>query len=666
MYPRFTLAVGALALVAAFPVVAIEDDSDTVVVTASRFPGATLSAPIGIRVITAEQISDSGVVSIAEALNRIGGVQTRQDLFGGTNPGLDLRGFGVTGDQNTLVLVDGVRLSENELLAARLSGIPLNSVDRIEILPSGGAILYGSNATGGVINVITRRSVQNHREAKLTVNAGSFKTHDVRGSAEIAGDLLSLSVNTQDYHSDNERKNNRVDQKNFNGALALRTTDTNLTLSFGSERQEAGMPGARSALNWVRDPLGADTPNDFANSDSWHVGLSVLKRIGTDVELAANLVHRDRQTEYFNDYGFGAFSNDNRHVETLEFTPRMRWSSLLGERKNELVAGFDWRNWDFRSNKLEDFGFGVAPTQENGSQSTYALYVQDSLQISEWTRISLGARSETLNVERDVPYALFMTPTKQSDKRRLNAWSLSVQRLFDNGFKAQARTGTSFRIPNIDENRCYTAPCTLLKPQTSVDSEVSLSWTGSKVSGGISLFNFNLENELYYNNLLSKNSNLPPTRRRGIELTGSWSPLNQLSLDGRYTFTDATFRTGTFNGVDLGDKTVPVVPRHRASLLTTWQISERDRFFFGLNYVGRQYYDNDPGNRFSKMPSYTTSDVKYSRRMGQFTFALAVNNVFDKHYYSYALVNSSSSPTSYNVYPDRSRTVLATFEYAFR
>lgn len=110
--------------------------TDEIMVTASRFPDAGLSAPIGARIITARQIADSGASNIAEALNRLGGVHIRQDLFGGTNPGLDLRGFGVTGDQNTLVLVDGVRLSENELLAARLSGIALNSVERIEILPA--------------------------------------------------------------------------------------------------------------------------------------------------------------------------------------------------------------------------------------------------------------------------------------------------------------------------------------------------------------------------------------------------------------------------------------------------------------------------------------------------------------------------------------------------
>lgn len=645
---------------------AVEYLADEVVVTASRFPAARFSAPIGARIITSEQIIDSGANNVAEALNKLGGVHVRQDLFGGTNPGLDLRGFGATGDQNTLVLLDGVRLSENELLAARLSGIALDSVERIEILPGGGAVLYGSNATGGVINVITRKAKPNTREAKFVASLGTFDTRDVRGSAAVAGEQLGLTLHAQDYGSDNERKNNRVDQQNMGGTLSFRSTDTNLAFTFGSERQKAGMPGARSALNWKRDPNGANTPDDFSNNDLWHAGLSALTRIG-EVELAANLVRRDRHTEYFNDYGSGAYSSDNRRVVTHEFTPRLRWSSLLGGRKNELVAGFDWRNWDFRSDKTEDFGSGFAgPSQEKGSQRTEAWYVQETLQITDSTRVSLGGRTEKLDVEREVPFALTMTPVTQKERRDLQAWSLSVQQALAQGLTAHARTGTSYRIPNIDENRCYTATCTLLKPQTSRDSEIGLAWSADKLSASVNLFKLDLENELYYNNLLFQNSNLPPTRRRGIELASTWTPLSDLSLEGRYTLTDATFRSGTFAGVAVSGKAVPVVPRHRASLLSTWSATDRDRIFFGLNYVGKQRFDNDPANRFTKMPAYLTADTKYSHQIGNATLSLSVNNLFDKRYYSYALVNSSTNPTNYNVYPDRSRTVLATFEYAFR
>jgi iron complex outermembrane receptor protein len=262
-----------------------------------------------------------------------------------------------------------------------------------------------------------------------------------------------------------------------------------------------------------------------------------------------------------------------------------------------------------------------------------------------------------------------MTPVNQTAHRHLQAWSLGLKQNLIRGLAAHVRTGTSYRIANIDENRCYTAPCTLLKPQTSRDHELGLAWTSSATTASIVVFRSDLENELYFNRLagaFGSNINMTPTRREGVELAGRWDPLSVLSLSARYTLTHASFRSGVYNGIDVTGKIVPVVPRHRASLLANWSITQRDQLHAGVNYVGSQHYDNDPANRFAKMPSYTTVDTKYSHRIGDATLALAVNNLFDRKYYSYALVNSPSSPTSYNVYPDRSRTAMATFDYKFR
>ena len=87
----------------------------------------------------------------------LGGVYGRQSLNGSSDFGLDLRGFGTNSSQNMVIVVDGVRLSENELSNAILSTIPVDSVDRIEITRGGASVLYGDGATGGVINIVTKR-----------------------------------------------------------------------------------------------------------------------------------------------------------------------------------------------------------------------------------------------------------------------------------------------------------------------------------------------------------------------------------------------------------------------------------------------------------------------------------------------------------------------------
>jgi len=89
-------------------------------------------------------------------LQKIGGLTVRQNLDGSTNGVIDVRGFGDAADNNVLVLLDGVRLSENEQASARTSLIPLEAIDHIEITRGGSSVLYGDGATGGTINIVTK------------------------------------------------------------------------------------------------------------------------------------------------------------------------------------------------------------------------------------------------------------------------------------------------------------------------------------------------------------------------------------------------------------------------------------------------------------------------------------------------------------------------------
>jgi iron complex outermembrane receptor protein len=88
-------------------------------VTATRFPEQPRSLPYGVSVVTAEEIARSGASSVNEALMRVLGIPGRQDFYGGGDYSLDLRGFGTTSDTNQVIVVDGVRMSENDLGGTR-------------------------------------------------------------------------------------------------------------------------------------------------------------------------------------------------------------------------------------------------------------------------------------------------------------------------------------------------------------------------------------------------------------------------------------------------------------------------------------------------------------------------------------------------------------------
>src|SRR3954465_12315815 len=124
---------------------------DAVVVEATRFPQDVRRLPASVSVITGEDISRSAARTLPELLNEQVGF-TMKDFYGNNAAitSMDLRGFGVTGPQNTLILLDGRRLNDFDLSGVQWSAIPLASVERIEILRGTGAVLYGDNASPGV------------------------------------------------------------------------------------------------------------------------------------------------------------------------------------------------------------------------------------------------------------------------------------------------------------------------------------------------------------------------------------------------------------------------------------------------------------------------------------------------------------------------------------
>ena len=145
--------------------------ADEVVVTATRFRGSPQELPLGVTVINEAQIRGSTALTMPELLMQFPGIQVR-DNSGSTNQQVDLRGFGITGDQNTLVLLDGQRISENEQATVNWAAVPLSAIERIEIMRGSGAVLYGAGATGGAINIVTKTPQRSRKSVALRAGFG--------------------------------------------------------------------------------------------------------------------------------------------------------------------------------------------------------------------------------------------------------------------------------------------------------------------------------------------------------------------------------------------------------------------------------------------------------------------------------------------------------------
>lgn len=664
---KTTVSAVALATACAVPAVALaqSDEEPAVVVTATRFAAPALETPIGVQVITAADIRELGASSVAEVLDKLGDVHTRINFLGTPDAPLDLRGFGVTGDQNTLVLLDGQRVSENELASARLSGIPLDAIERIEILRGAGAVLYGGGATAGTIHIITKPAgAAAPATGTLHAGAGSHATRELRASGAVSGDAFGLALHASHQDSDNYRANNAASQDNASGEWRLAGDGASLALRFGAERQRSRLPGARSEAQLASDRRGTATPNDHAQLDGWQLGLTGERTSGA-LTLAADLGLRAKDSRSHFEFTGGSFDSE-LDSRVASVSPRLKWAAAPGGMDNVLIAGLDFSDWDYTNDSvLAFFGFPT-PTRETATQRNQALYVQDHLQLSPATRLAAGWRHERVRISTGEA----LTPIPRRVKTDgLNAFDLSVRQRLRPGLVAVARIGRSFRVANVDENRCFFPPCAdLLEPQKSRDREIALEYRRSGARVRAALFDIALANELHFVPLVGfggQNINLSPTRRRGLELDAGFRLHRTLEVSARYALTDARFRTGSYGGVDVSGNEVPLVARRRAGATLGWQAGAHTRLLLAVSHVGTQRYDNDQANRFRKMPAYTTADVKLSHEIGKLRLAAAVNNLFDRKYYSYAIVDSPTTPTTFNAYPERERSVLVSAELRF-
>jgi len=658
---RLVSGLSVVLVVAACPAHAQSKD-DAIVVTAVRFPERRLDAPVGMTIITAVDIARDTARTLPELLAHLGGLHVR-DNSGSPDQQLDLRGFGITGDQNTLVLLDGVRLNENDLSPTKLAAIPLQSIERIEILRGSGAVLYGGGATGGTINIITRGPNAGQPAVVAFAGAGSFDTLDARASVNVPGARFGALFSGSHLESDNYRVNNRLRQDNATGELRYGGDAANLAVKFGGDMQRLQLPGTRDENELAADPRGTNTPGDWSTREGSFVTLLGRDRVG-DVELAADAGYRDG----FATANYASLSSYyEARLHSATFSPRLRWQAEPAGIATSLVLGADLGYWGYGRKFAASPATIGSPTSTNSAdQDASAFYAQLNGQLTRAAKVTLGWRSQRVsNTLEQTGFA----SASLSQTRTPHAGEIGLQYALAPAWTAFGRLGTSFRIATVDEN-AFTATGQLLEPQTARGGDLGIEYRENGLRVRADGYAMDLENEIYFSPLVvpfGANTNLSPTRRTGLELFAEWALARQVDLGASIIYQTAKFRSGVYGGVDVAGNDIPLVPRSLANLRATWRMSSGVRLEGTLSYVGHQRYDNDQANDFPRhMPDYLLGDVKLARDFREWTVAATVRNLFDKHYYSYAIVDSFGCATQICAYPQAGRTWFASAELHFR
>ncbi len=194
---------------------------EEVVITATRDVEEIRKIPANITVIGPEEIERTYVPTTVDLLRSEPSVVVN-DLRGtGKSVFMDIRGFGEIGPLNVLVLVDGRRVKEIDLSGVDWSQIPMEQIERIEVLRGSGSVLYGDNAAAGVINIITKRP-QKPLSFHAGVSAEAIDENNETASVSGKWGPFSAIVNAGYHATDGYRDNGFLMAKNAGGKTRLR------------------------------------------------------------------------------------------------------------------------------------------------------------------------------------------------------------------------------------------------------------------------------------------------------------------------------------------------------------------------------------------------------------------------------------------------------------
>lgn len=622
--PRLLAAAMSLCFTAPAALAQVAQELNPVTITGARFDADPSLAPIGATVITADEIRRAGAGDVNAAIRKIGGVYGRQSLTGSPDFGLDLRGFGANSAQNMVIVVDGVRLSENEQANAILSTIPIDSVERIEITRGGASVLYGDGATGGVINIVTKRPNQRAGSGSVFVERGSFNAGEARATMAQSWADFSADVSAGHQRTDNYRDNNDFKQTQLSGGLQWHNDAGRVGVRYEGARQDFRLAGALSEAQFNANPRQTFTPNDYGSLDSDRLTAFGEYRVyGHDV--AAELSYRKKTVESL--YVFDGFpSLSGYESKQWQFSPRVRKLGAVRGMVNELVFGADFTKWE----RTTTADFSAA----DADQKSKAIYIRDELRFDpvHEGRISAGLRRELFDKKFRDPVTRFGSNDYQL-KQGLNAWEVQLSYMPVRGLTVFGKAGQSYRLANADDNASTVLLNQALSPQKSKDLELGATYApvaASKVTARI--FRSNLTDEIFYDPINFANVNLDPTKRQGFELDAEQRIAADWSVSAHYQYVDAKFRAGANHG-----KQMALVPENTVTARLSWMPGSGQSADIGVQWVDAQRYGQDFANSCSsKIPSYTTLDARYARKFGQWELALSGQNLTDKRYYSQA------------------------------
>jgi len=644
---------------------------DTVVVTGTRTEQQIERIPANVTVIDQEDIENSNARNVVDLFRSEVGVNVRDLLGNGKTAQVDMRGFGETGPYNSLVLVDGRRVNDIDLSGVDWTQIPLEQIERIEMVRGTGTVLYGDNAVGGVINIITKipsKELQYRAEAI----AGSFGRNKEMVSISGGTDYVVASLSASYDSSNGYRDNSDYRTKDVGGKIVFDATENlSFNLSGSYHEDDYALPGPLTESEYNADREANMNPFDGATSEDYYLKTGFDWELGEYGSVFMDFSYRNREHDSWFPDPTGMFPQaSDLNVETWSITPRYVLNKNIFNHSNTFIAGVDLY---WAEQEISSFGgFMIPLTTLTGTgdieRDSTGFYFNDEFSLFENFILSFGARHERVKYElskRDLnPFPL--APLNETMTESETAYSAGLTFLYGEKSSAFIRTNRSFRFPLTDEvvyidwGSFRISANTDIKPQIGKHYELGVNhYFTRNISGRLTFFHVDIENELFYNPATFENTNHPETSHHGIELGVNAEFFEMLTVFGNYTYESAEYEKDPFKG-----NKIPAVPEHKGNFgFRIHDVVPGLIFSADYGYVGSSYLISNQLNNFRKLDHHYTIDARVSYEWKRLNAFFGVNNITNEEYSEYAVMDTFG--TTRNFYPAPERNWVAGLKVAF-
>ncbi|MGZ8495195.1 MAG: TonB-dependent receptor, partial [Candidatus Binatia bacterium] len=621
-----------------------------VVVTSTRLRDVEQPAsqvPGKVIVVSADEIEKLGAKTIQEVLQYQTGIVLYDSVGNAFQQTVDLRGFNAQPVTATSVFIDGVRVNEPDFNTINFNLIPLEDIERIEILP-GTATVFGRNALAGVINITTKRGRSDRPHIGMNIGGGSYGRQRYTFSTDGP---LPLIPNF-DYYFGVTRELTNGYREEFGsrhaGATITRLLtklgyrlgdNTDASLAYTRVLDNISQAGALPASRLRVDRNDNLTPGDQQKDNLHQVALNLTQKLPMGFSVALNGFFRRNDIELFT-RGLSSEAILQTETNSGGTTVQASHEGAILNKKNLLTLGVEYTR-----NKFDTANAGIflpAFTFQNlrsTKEDVAGIFLTDSFHLFQSLVVNGGFRYDwdRLNFTDEIDPTLSGIKTYKRVSPKAGLVYTPVNNL---SFSFSYSEGV--RIPTVDELFAQgpfgSNPD--LKAMTSRNFELGAkAQLQDWLDASLALFYTPVRDEILFvvtDPLLffGRNENISRTLRRGIEL--SLKARYQKWLDGfiNYTAMKATFETDVllFSGqVRKGDD-LPLVPRHRVGVgINTYPIEGLTVSLFG-NYVGAQFMQSDEPNQAKKIADYFVLNSRIAYQWKQWTGYVNFNNLTNRKY----------------------------------